>query len=109
MQQLGEQDDCIAVWAEAAHAHGAGEGIAVRAALLSHTARLARGAFVHGVFGELPASLQIRVHGHEVCLGRWVMAQSVRLLLAGARAVAGAARAQWYATDQAGWLVNGRA
>ncbi|MDQ6671117.1 MAG: hypothetical protein M3069_10260 [Chloroflexota bacterium] len=50
----------------AAEAKRAAEGVAFSATLFSNRAQFARWAFVHGVLGELPTSLQFGPQQHDV-------------------------------------------
>jgi len=91
-EDLGDEDEVVAVRARTTEAKPAAEELAVRAATCSEVACLARWALVDGVGSEGLASLD--VSGQTPEIGRWrrSLAQAVGVLLAGIGTVASAGR-----------------
>jgi hypothetical protein len=107
-EDLGDEDEVVAVRARTTEAKPTAEEVAVRAATCSEVARLAGRALVDGVGDERLATAE--VSGQEVKIGRWRsrLAQAVGVLLAGVGAVTSAGRDEVGLADGAA-TVGGRA
>src|SRR3954451_4446197 len=92
VEDLGDEDEVVAVRARTTEAKATAEEVAVRAAPFSEVARLAGRALVDGVGSEGLASLEVSSHGVERRWGETGLAQAVGVLLAGIGAVPGAGR-----------------
>jgi len=107
-EDLGDEDEVVAVRARTTEAKPAAEELAVRAATCSEVACLARWALVDGVGSEGRASLD--VSGQTPEIGRWrrSLAQAVGVLLAGIGTVASAGRDLDDLADGAATIGGGR-
>ena len=91
-EDLGDEDEVVAVRARTAEAKPTAEEVAVRAAPFSEVACLAGRALVDGVGGEGLATPEVSGYGVERGWGEARVAQPVGVLLAGIGAVASAGR-----------------
>jgi hypothetical protein len=91
-QDLGDEDEVVAVWARTAEAKPTAEEMAVRAATFSEVARLARRALIDGVGDEGLATPEVSSHGVERGWSDAWVAQAIGVLLAGIGTVASAGR-----------------
>jgi len=108
VEDLGDEDEVVAVRARTTEAKTAAEEMAVRAATFSEVASLAGRAFIDGVGSEGLASLD--VSGQTPEIGRWrrSLAQAVGVLLAGIGTVASAGRDLDDLADGAATIGGGR-
>src|SRR3954454_15685110 len=93
-EDLGDEDEVVAVRARTAEAKPTAEEVAVRAATFGEVACLAGRALVDGVGDEGLATPEVSGHGVEGGWGEARLAQPVGVLLAGIGAVASAGRSQ---------------
>jgi hypothetical protein len=91
-QDLGDEDEVVAVRARTAEAKPTAEEVAVRAATFGEVACLARRALVDGVGDEGLAPPEVGAHGVEHGWGDAWVAQAIGVLLAGIGTVASAGR-----------------
>ena len=89
-EDLGDEDEVVAVRARTAEAKATAEEMAVRAAPFSEVASLAGGALIDGVGDEGLATPEVSGHGVERRWGEARLAQAIGVLLAGIGAVASA-------------------
>ena len=87
-EDLGDEDEVVAVRARTAEAKPTAEEMAVRAATFSEVACLAGRALVDGVGNEGLAPPEVSGHGVERGWGEARLAQAVGVLLAGIGTVA---------------------
>jgi len=100
-EQVGEQDDGITLWAVASQTDATSKGVALGTPLLAEGACFAGRALVHAVFEEPPLALEFGSKMWQVQRSWSLMAQSIRVLLAGSCAIALLGWAQRRSTDQA--------
>ena len=107
-EDLGDEDEVVAVWAGTAEAKPTAEEVAVRAATFGEVACLARWALVDRVGDECLATAEVSGQGLEI--GRWRsgLAHTVGVLLAGIGTVASAGRDLDDLADGAATLGGGR-
>src|SRR5688572_1249461 len=91
-EDLGDEDEVVAVRARTTEAEATAEEVAVRAATCGEVACLAGRALVDGVGNEGLATAEVSGQGLEIGRRRSSLAQPVGVLLAGRGAVAGAGR-----------------
>jgi hypothetical protein len=106
-EQICECEDRVTFRAGTSETDTACEGVALGTTLVSDGASFAGGALVDGVLEEPPLSLQFGTKQRQV-QARWLMTESIGLLLASSRAIALLRCGQSDSTHQAGRRRNRR-
>ena len=88
-EDLGDEDEVVAVGARTTEAKTTAEEVAVRAATFSEVANLAGRALIDGVGDEGLAAPEVSSHGVERRWGEAWLTQAIGVLLAGRGAVPG--------------------
>jgi hypothetical protein len=107
-EDLGDEDEVVAVWAGTAEAKPTAEEVAVRAAPFGEVACLAGRALIDGVGEEGLATPEVSSHGVERRRGEARLAQAIGVLLAGIGAVASAGGDPFNLAEGAATIGGGR-